>query len=279
MVINLFIFVLGLCLGSFLNAMLGRYILKKTPGGRSACPSCNHVLAWYDLVPLLSWVFLSAKCRYCKKKISAQYPLVELGSGLIALALGQRLNLGNSFWNFVDGSGGAEGLLIFGVTLSIFMLLFWIALYDFKTKEIPNGANFAFVALAAAYLLLSSYFGILDGSIISHLLAGLAFFGFFYLFVVLSSETWMGGGDAKLALGIGILLGPWLSFVTLLLASVTGSFYGIASIWYNKKNSRSKKQKTWGHEIPFGPFLVLATLISFLYGSQIVDWYVNILLS
>jgi prepilin signal peptidase PulO-like enzyme (type II secretory pathway) len=273
------IFILGLLIGSFINSYLWRYQTKHTFKGRSLCPRCKHQLAWYDNIPLVSWILLTGKCRYCKKPISVQYPLVELLTGLVFAILTlfsyPGKNLVTYFNQLLSGLPLPQGfyinLLLLGLLLFIASILIIIAVYDLKTQEIPNGFNLSFVLASLLYSFALNVF-ILTNPInfFASLLSGLAAFFFFYLFVFFSKETWMGGGDAKLAIGIGMLLGPLYTFLAILIASWMGAIVGLGLISLKKADRKTA--------IPFGPFLVLATFIALLAGSQIVSFYARIIL-
>lgn len=289
MIIGIYLFILGLVIGSFLNVVIWRHQAKKSLLGRSACPSCKHPIAWFDNIPVLSYIFLSGKCRHCKKRISLQYPIVELVTGITFFLIGYFSMPGKaiSVWLTVIPTG-VEGSLDFArddiwlniIRLSILIFiascLLLIAFYDAKTKEIPNGFNLSFVAAAAIYALLVSFnspnFLVLS---FFFLVSALFAFLFFWFFVFISGEKWMGGGDAKLAFGIGIFLGPLNTFVAILFATWLGAIYGIGVLLFGRRKTSQPKPN---HEIPFGPFLVAGTFISFLFGSQLVGWYAKIFL-
>lgn len=297
MIIGIFLFFFGLIIGSFLNAFLWRYEKKKSLSGRSMCPKCLHQIAWFDNVPLISYFLLGGKCRHCKKPISIQYPIVELLTGLSFLIIGLFSKPGqvvndclNGIFNFQLSISNQDIMLSVSMLILLLLitsLLLLIVIYDIKTKEIPNGFNLTFIVSAAIYTLLSCIvnpnflFSILYFS-----LAGVAAFLFFYSFVFFSKETWMGGGDAKLAFGIGLFLGPLNTFVAILLASVIGSIYGLSMIGLNKYSRSSSSKRSvvrfdvlnLKSEIPFGPFLALGTFLSFLFNSQLVLWYAKIFL-
>jgi prepilin signal peptidase PulO-like enzyme (type II secretory pathway) len=274
-------FIFGLLVGSFINSFLWRYQTKTTYKGRSMCPTCKHQLAWYDNIPLISWFMLGGKCRYCKKSISVQYPVVELLTGLAFLFVGllskpglivsQSLMRILNFQLQISEQMVALNALKLLVLLLIAAILVTISVYDYKTKEIPNGFNLTFVLLASGYSLINNIIINYDPiAFLLTLIAGLTAFLFFYSFVFFSKETWMGGADAKLAFGMGILLGPGGVFLATFFASVVGATIGLTLIALKKAGPKTS--------IPFGPFLALGTVISLLFGSQLVDWYVRIFL-
>jgi leader peptidase (prepilin peptidase)/N-methyltransferase len=285
MIVGFFVFILGLCIGSFLNAFLYRYETKKKLSGRSICPKCGKVIAWYDNIPLLSYALLLGRCRKCRKTISIQYPLVEFLTGLSFLAVGVKTETIEYLNNALFEMGGVNmyPLLLNKINLIVLFIissiLIVIAIYDVKKKEIPNGFNLTFIVSSLLYLILSTYLlygcsGLMQ-NILPFLLSGLVAFLFFYAFVYFSKETWMGGGDAKFALGMGIFLGPINTFLAVMFASWLGSIYGIGKLIMEKKGFRGNIKS---HEIPFGPFLVIGTFIAFLFGSQLVSWYAKMFL-
>jgi len=169
-----------------------------------------------------------------------------------------------------------------GVMLAITTVLVIISVYDYKTKEIPNGFNLAFFVLSLIYLILACLGPQFNWqTLMYHLASGVFGFAFFYSFVFFSHETWMGGGDAKMALGMGLLLGPLNTFLAVTVASVVGSVYGISQLIIHRdqvdSNGNDVKNKA-RHEVPFGPFLALGTYVTMVFGPQIIDWYVRIFL-
>ncbi len=253
-------FALGLIIGSFLNVVIYRINTKKSFGGRSACMVCRHQLAWYELIPVFSFLFLKGRCLNCKTKISLQYPLVEFATGLIFALL---------FWKF-------QNILfisvpIFAVTYLyyaiVFSLLVVIATYDLKHKIIPDKLSFVFGTLAFIGLFFfkansfPSFFIHLPS--VWEFLSGILIALPFALFWLVSSGRWMGFGDAKLALGIGWLLGLSGALSGLVLAFWSGAIVGIMLVIVSK-NSKLKKMGMKS-EIPFAPFLVLGTFLAFFF--------------
>lgn len=159
MIIGLFIFILGLCIGSFINAFLWRYETGKSLSGRSVCPKCNRTIAWYDNIPLISYILLSGKCRGCGKKISIQYPLIELITGCMFVAAGVKTGIIKSI-NIIISESTNTGLReyinlgTFLILCFVFALLIIIAVYDYKKREIPNGFNLFFILTSIVYLLI-----------------------------------------------------------------------------------------------------------------------------
>jgi prepilin signal peptidase PulO-like enzyme (type II secretory pathway) len=269
--------VLGLCLGSFVNALVWRLheqdAIKRrkiTPSlrdklsklsishGRSMCPKCGHELAVIDLVPLLSWLLLGGKCRYCHKPISWQYPLVELLTvGLFLFSF--------CFWP-VKISG--QEIIVFILWLFILVLLIGLAIYDIRWRLLPNKLVYPLAVLAIVNLTVTVVVNSSPASSVVEA-AGwglLVIGGLFYLLFQLSNGKWIGGGDVKLGAVLGIIVGGPLSSVLLLfLSSVGGTLYALPLIVTGKAQRKT--------HIPFGPFLILAAIITRLFGQSIINWY------
>src|SRR3989344_5548281 len=245
-------FILGLIIGSFLNVVIYRYNTKKSLGGRSACMSCRNKLCWYELIPLISFVFLGGRCKSCKTKISIQYPLVELATGLIFALI---------FLKFQDTMYVDITIFIFSFIYYalMFSLLIVIAVYDLKHKIIPDKLALTLGVLAFFGMFLFTSYGFLP-HIPSFLefLSGVIISLPFALLWLVSLWAWMGLGDAKLALGLGWLLGLSLALSSLVIAFLSGAIFGLALIIFTKKYGIKS-------EIPFAPFLVLGAILAFLF--------------
>ncbi|MCX6806956.1 MAG: prepilin peptidase [Candidatus Berkelbacteria bacterium] len=245
-----FSFILGLLFGSFLNVVILR-LEKEEKGifnGRSKCPKCNKVLSWYELIPIISFILQGGKCRNCKKSISWQYPLVEFLTGFVFAIL---------YWKF--GFSFSSPTLF---ALSSVLIVLFVS--DLRTQTIPDIIAYIGIGLAVVYVLLnplSSMFYALIGAVI----AG----GFFAFLVLISKETWMGQGDIKIGIIMGLILGYPNVLVALFIAYFFGALVGIFLIITKKKTMRSS--------VPFGPFLILATFATMFYGEQIISWYLKIL--
>lgn len=266
-VLSIFFFLLGIAIGSFLNVVILRYNTGLSfADGRSQCFSCGKTLEWYELVPLFSWIVQRGRCRGCKSSISIQYPLVELTTGLLFVALYLKY-IPETFWEFAY-------MLFFA---AIWSLLIVIAVYDVRHKIIPDGIVYAFAIMALIQLFVSVQHGAFVYSVPSlmNVLAGPLVFLPFYLLWLVSGGTWMGFGDAKLALGIGWLLGPVYGFSAVILAFWIGAVVGI-SLLLLKQLSKSglfhKIALSLGattiiikSELPFAPFLILGILIVYFF--------------
>lgn len=257
-------FVLGLIIGSFLNVVILRYNTQKTFGGRSACMSCQSTLCWYDLIPLASFFILGGRCRNCKTKISLQYPVVELVTGTIFAGL---------FLKFQDifYFSAAEFSVVYAYYTAMFSLLLVIAVYDLKHKIIPDKLSLMFGICTFIGLFLftnNDFFSDFTIGFYPHVpsifefLSGLVISVPFALFWLVSRGAWMGLGDAKLAVGLGFLLGIGKVLSAAVLSFWLGALIGIVLIIFSRKHG----MKT---EIPFAPFLVLGTLIAFLFEVHI----------
>jgi len=260
MLIKLFIFLFGLAIGSFLNCLI--YRLEKKKGflkGRSFCPHCKHTLSWQDLIPVFSFLILKGKCRYCGKKISIQYPLVELATGILFVSLYLLLNSQNLLVTRYP-------LLITSFWLLITSFLIVIFVYDFKHYLIPDKIIYPAIIIALIYRLIGIYY--LPTSIYGYLFSAFAGAGFFLVIVLLSRGKWMGIGDIKLAFLIGLLLGHPNTLLALFLAFLIGAIIGVGLIGLKKKTIKS--------ELPFGPFLVIGTYLALFFGEKIINWYFNL---
>jgi len=225
--------------------------------------SCSHTLSWYELIPLFSFLIQKGRCANCSCRISAQYPAVELLTGLLFIAL---------LWKLIPVQLSLEIVLYALYLVVVMSILIVITIYDLKHKIIPDGLVYAFVALAFFNL-----FGIwtLDFGLsnIWHVLAGPLLALPFALLWLVSKGTWMGFGDAKLALGMGWFLGLSGGGAAVILAFWIGAVVGLALIALGRipKLFLFGKTFTIKSEIPFGPFLILGTIIVFLFEIGIID--------
>lgn len=253
---------LGLVLGSFVNAFVWRLHEKKNwVSDRSECDHCHHRLGTFDLIPVVSWVILRGKCRYCGQPIHDS-PLTELV--LPALFVASYL-----WWpQPVQG----EGLLAFACWLVFLVGFVILAVYDIRWFLLPNKVVFPLISLAV--LQSGLQFTLFDGSIrdlLGSVLGVLIISGSFYVLFTLSKGTWIGFGDVKLGIVLGILAGGPLPAVLLLfIASVLGMLVSLPMVLAGKAGRKS--------HIPFGPFLLAAMIIVQLFGSAIIAWYRSLVL-
>lgn len=268
MIITLMV-VLGLSLGSFVNALVWRIHQQSLPKkkrfaknadlsiatGRSMCTHCGHTLAWYDLLPVISWVSLLGKCRYCNRSIGWQYPLIEMVTAMLFV-----VSYVSWPYDLVDAASIAV-LIAWLLSIVMFMALL---VYDLRWMLLPDRIVYPLTIVAFGV----SVVGVAQGvtSIISVFSSVLIASGIFYLLFQISSGKWIGGGDVKLGLSLGLLLGaPLLAFMMLFFASIIGLLLSGAMV-AARRGAASKV-------ISFGPCLILATVIVKLYGMMILDWY------
>ncbi|MDA7830664.1 prepilin peptidase [Candidatus Pelagibacter sp.] len=241
-------FILGACLGSFANVCI--YRLPKTKqiiSGRSFCPKCKKKINWYDNLPIISFLFLSGKCRKCKKVIPLRYLIVELITGISFLLI---------YLNF-------ENLYTITFLSILSLILIMIFFIDLENFIIPDSLNFIIMGLALLKNFLpnfnTSLIHEINQSIIGGMIGYLSIWLIIYLYKTFKKIDGMGFGDAKLMAGIGLLFGwqsiPFILFVS----SILGLIFVVPSL--------IKKQKTMRTEIPFGPFIIAACLIYFAQGD------------
>jgi len=249
MYLTLFIlFVFGLATGSFLNVVIFRMRLGKNFLGRSACLACGKILKWVDNIPVLSFINLKGRCRYCQSRISWQYPLIELSLGIIFIFGYFRFGINLELMAFV----------IFAAFLSV------IFVYDLKHYLILDKVTVPAMVLA---LVLNPLFG---KSPVDLILGASILAGFFLLQYFISGGRWIGGGDIRMGAVMGFMLGWKLGLLALFMAYMFGAVAGVVLL--------ALKKKKIGSEIPFGTFLSLATLICLLYGQEILNWYLNLII-
>lgn len=231
---------------------------------RSKCPHCGKVIFWYDNIPVISFILLKFKCRNCKKKISWQYPLVEIFTGFLFAAVG------TTYFNPSDTTSWAPTIYLLGVAASMIAIF----VYDMLYMEIPVIILWPsiFWALVFGFFFGMNKIGVSENMInltfFSRFLAAAASFAFFFFLSKVSKEKWMGMGDAYLAIFLGLVLG-WPQIISaLFLAFFLGSVYGIILIL--------AKMKTMKSQVPFAPFLVLGTLITMFFYKPIINWYVGL---
>lgn len=251
--------VFGALIGSFLNVIVwrvpqGMSIVR--PG--SACPNCEHALAWYDNVPVLSWLLLGARCRYCREPISARYPLVELATAA-------------SFGGIVMG---AYAGVVPAVTLPV--LLYWaavgiaLALIDLDHHRLPLVIVTPSYVVTAVLLLLAS---VLTGDYSRLLVAGIGLLalGGLYLALALTKPGAMGGGDVRLAGVLGMLLG-WFGVPELIVggfsAFLIGGVVGVALMLARRAGRKSG--------IPFGPSMLAGAAVGIFAGAPLSHLYLSL---
>lgn len=245
-----FIFLLGLSIGSFLNVLIDRLPRgKNVITGRSVCDYCKKTLRWFELIPLLSWALQGGRCRRCHNRLSWQYPLVEVVTGVGFVVL-----QGQAF-------EARQGLALWGEWL-IFSALLVIFMADLKYQIIPDS-----MAVLGIIGVLIQGPARLAGSALW--LSAFGASGFFLLLWFITRGRAMGLGDVKFAFLMGLLLGFPGVIVACYLAFLTGAGVGVILILRGKKGLKSK--------IAFGPFLILGTCITLVWGPQIIEWWRRLL--
>lgn len=259
MIILLFIF--GLLFGSFINAWVWRVKTKRPIlNDRSMCPNCKHRLAARDLVPVFSWLWLRGRCRYCKKPISIQYPFVELLTALLF-----------SISFLVFAPEGTEAWLLFALWLGQLTVLIALSVYDLRWMILPNKMLLVLTGFATLQIALKIYVSQSSQPLADAAVGALVAGGFFYLLFALSKGKWMGGGDVKLAFVMGLILGLRDVLIALMIGFNVAAIISVGLI-ASKRLSRKSL-------IPFGPFLILGTVLASLWGEDIFIWYKSLFIS
>ncbi|MEK7167516.1 MAG: prepilin peptidase [Patescibacteria group bacterium] len=256
------IFVLGTIIGSFLNVVIFRFHSKEKIGmSRSHCQSCNHILEAADLIPVLSFFVQKGKCRYCGNKISWQYPLVELFTGIVFVLSAYSLvgTLGASMIFY------SPALLIQWLRNIIFgCFLIVIFVYDFKWYLILDRVTVPAMAIA---LFFNWYLHLGLKNLFLAAFIGLFFFLAQYL---VSKGKWIGGGDLRMGFLMGLMVGWPNIIVALFFSYVIGAIFSVFLIIIKRKKMKS--------QIPFGTFLALGTFIALYWGESIITWYRSLLI-
>lgn len=261
----LILLLLGLCLGSFVNALVWRLHKNKAKSlltDRSECPHCHKKLQAVDLVPLVGWLVLRGKCRYCKKPISVQYPLVEAGVALLFvlsyLVWPYPLDAWYQWFNF-------------GVWLTYIVGLAALFVYDLRWYILPDKIVFPLIILALVNIFVQFFAHQPQGDAFAafqyYLFGLLPIAGVYWLIYSFSKGKLVGFGDVKLGIFFGLALGWPGALLTLFLANILGSLFVIPPLLM-KKLKRSSR-------VPFGPFLIGGFLIAGLWGEPIINWYLS----
>lgn len=247
------VFVCGLIVGSFLNVV----ILRLRSGisfvsGGSQCLSCGASLKWYDLLPLVSYVALRGRCRHCHARLYYQYPLVELATGVLFIAVLHRSGL----LLYPD----AQGIVVLMTSLVFWCVALVIAGYDARHKIIPDELSFALGGVGVVMALLDG-----NAPFVLSIASGAGAAAFYALLWAVSRGRWMGLGDAKLAFGLGVFLGWPLVVMGNLFGFWVGAAWGIVFMLAGSYTRKS--------ELPFGPFLIIGAFIAYYGGAEILEWY------
>ena len=241
-------FILGVCLGSFVNVLVIRLMAEEKINGRSHCRSCGKQLAWYHNFPLISFIWLRGKCANCHDRISWQYPIVEGGIGLLFVLGVSFMPPGDWLW-----------LITFFVMATYAGTLF---IFDFRFKVLPDVIT---LSGAAVILLLNLLRGL---SFTNLLLAIVVAAGFFALQYFISRGRWLDAGDIRLGALMGAALG-WPDVITAIVISYwLGAVVGLILVIFRNYGLKS--------ELAFGTFLTAATVAVFIWGEVMVNWYIRL---
>lgn len=235
-------FIYGIVIGSFTNVCIYRIPQKENIAKeRSHCMACNHTLAWHDLFPLFSWLFLKGKCRYCGAKISKQYPIVE----------------------FINGAFYVWIYLVFGLSIETILYCFLLSalvtlsVIDWRTFEIPLGINIFILCLGIIGTLADLE------HLADHLIGLVCVSGFLAILYYATKGRGIGGGDVRLMGAAGLLAGWQKILLALVLGAILGSVIHIIRM-------RVEGQE---HALAFGPYLSAGIMIAVLYGTPLISWY------
>ena len=281
-----FLFLIGLCVGSFLNVLIFRYFpensffcnLKKCDG-RSKCMSCEKTLKWYELIPVVSFFAQVGHCRSCGAKISWQYPLVELAGGFVFLL---PLYFSTYYSSFIIPN--SFFLIFSAIWIAIFLIFVLIWAIDYKFYIIPDELNIFLGALGillaaenSFYKIFSEFgqgsflgsfsmlFGFRGNIWMNHLLGAIVGLSIIGLIILITRGKGMGMGDLKLAGALGIIFGWPDTIFVLIFSFIIGSIYGIYLL--------IKRIKGIKDSVPFGPFLVLGSATLIFFGQNILTQY------
>lgn len=273
----IFTFTTGTIIGSFLNVVIHRVPLEESiVFPNSACPKCKNPIKFYDNLPVLSWLMLGGKCRYCKSAISARYPSVEFLTGLVFLL---------AFWQIGFNPFLPVALVFFSAIIALIFI-------DAENMILPNVITYPLLAFALLIRLIfpvfinGNYFSDVNfyplnslqnypawlvslcGAILGALVGGGSLWLVGEIWRRLRGVDAMGLGDVKMLFAVGALLGWRLTLLTIFLGALTGAFAGMLVI-------ARQKNKDFQTQIPFGIFLGIGSILSLLFGEQIIAWYID----
>jgi prepilin signal peptidase PulO-like enzyme (type II secretory pathway) len=291
----IFLFAFGTIIGSFLNVATlryqpeGRLFDVRDISGRSRCPSCRTTLRWFDLIPLISFLLLRGRCRSCHARLSPQYPLVEAAGGAIAAGIPFLMNsfYGVSAERFFSLEVGLwyYGLIALWVAITFAWLT--VTVIDARHAIIPNGLNLGIGILGAGVTALlvfggaslppfhSSFlaqyqlvFSPFSDTLANHILGSVVAGCLFWALSLFSRGRAMGLGDVKLAFASGLALGWPDVGLAIALSFLAGGFWGTFLL--------ISKRRRFGDHVPFGPFLVLGSVLTVCIGLDVVQWYFSL---
>ena len=251
--IEVSIFIFGLCIGSFLNVCIYRLPASKSiVHPRSMCSNCGTLIAAYDNIPVLSYLWLKGRCRHCQIKISIRYPIVELLGGL--LALGTFLKFGLTL----------EALIYYLFCAALLIVTF----IDIDHRIIPNVITLPGIPIcfAASFALPTITY---KEALLGILIGGGSLFLVAWIYSLITKKEGMGGGDIKLLAMMGAIVGWQGVLFTIFVASLVGTLAGLAAMLQSRKGMKLA--------VPFGPFLSIGSITYAFFGTPLIDWYFNLL--
>ncbi len=295
-VVTLILFIFGLLFGSFFNVVTMRYnpdtsafMSPRAISGRSRCPYCKKTLRWFDLFPLFSFLVLRGRCRYCKEKLSLQYPIVEFLTGCIFAGIPFFINFFFGFSNtiFYSFQGIWWEYAISGIWIVVFCIFLLMVIVDSKHFIIPNGLNVLLGIVGVLYVGLlylidnnlplfydsffrhyAMMFSFFQNIFYTHLLGFLIGGLFFVVLVLITFGRGIGIGDVKLGFALGILLG-WPDIIFAIMFSfIVGGLVTGGLILFGKNHLKER--------VPFAPFFILGTLLVVFFGFKILQGYFSI---
>lgn len=256
---SVLLFILGICVGSFLNVAIFRARSGESiMGRRSRCRACEEPLGVFDLIPIVSFILLRRRCHKCKAVLSWQYPIVELATGVLFVLFNQKI-----VWGLSPDLGLHTASVLYLRDLVFISYLILIFVYDLRYMLIPD--RFTIPAMILA-LISNVWLGIIP--VWSLLLGGLVLAGFFWLQFLISKGTWVGGGDVRMGALMGFMLGIEQGLLALFLAYLFGAITGVFLIITGRATRKTP--------VPFGSFLVVGTLIVLFAGGPVIDWYLSL---
>jgi len=251
LLLNLYIFFVGLCVGSFLNVCIYRIPNERSiVRPASACPGCGTPIRWYDNIPVVSYILLGGRCRSCKTKVSPRYPIVELLTGLFALVI----------W------------IQFGPTWKSLIYFFFIAallvttFIDIDHQIIPNEISLPGIPIGFALSFLPGGPTWVE-SLIGIVVGGGSLWAVIWIYYLLTGRQGMGFGDVKLLAMIGAFTGWRGVLFTIMVSSLIGTIVGVAEMMRTRKGMKLA--------IPFGPFLAIGAVLYLFFGPQLIQWYLH----
>jgi leader peptidase (prepilin peptidase)/N-methyltransferase len=251
--IEIFIFVFGMCIGSFLNVCIYRLPASQSiVRPRSRCPECGKTIAFYDNIPVLSYLWLKGRCRNCRATIALRYPIVELLTGLFALA------------TFLKFGQSLEALIYFAFMACLLVVTF----IDLDHRIIPDIITLPGIPICFAASFAITSVGYKD-ALLGILVGGGSLFGVAWIYSLITKKEGLGGGDIKLLAMMGALVGLKGVVVTIFVSSLVGTLSGLAVMLQSRRGMKMA--------VPFGPFLAIGCITYVFFGTELIAWYFNLL--